>query len=566
MKRYQFNKIGSAFAVAAAMLLSIVSCSDEWNEHYDASTIDSGTLWSAMQSTSNLSNFTRVVKECGYDLLLNGSQTFSVFAPTDDVLSSAQADSLIAVFKAQKAAGVRTEDNTVVKQFLQNHITLYKYPVSSLTNDTVTMMNGKYELLTGNSLGSAPLKTTNALYNNGVLFTLSSQLPYFPSVFEYLGHDKDLDSVYNFINSYSVYEFNASKSVPGEIVDGQTVYLDSVSDLQNDIFDMQGEINSEDSTYWMVAPTNSEWNRMVEEYVPYFNYHNQVPKRDSLVFASPRMSIIGGTVFSRTRNTDAAFRDSAVSTVARSYLVRRANDLDPYYIYYKPFDEGGIFYGTENITCSNGNVLKASKFNVSKYETFMQTIKVEAEQLQSIVETSNVNEPVTLYEVQPDNPFYNKVSGNSFVELEPKVATANPAVTYKVPGQLSNVEYDIYAVIVPVLARDTLAFEEAAKKSRFTAELTICDQSGGTTTKRLQTTSRNFETNPEVVDTVLMSEKFVFPTCAYGLTDAQSTLKLGVNVATSQTATHTRRLRLDCILLVPHRENATEESAKHALK
>jgi hypothetical protein len=146
------------------------------------------------------------------------------------------------------------------------------------------------------------------------------------------------------------------------------------------------------------------------------------------------------------------------------------------------------------------------------------------------------------------------------------VATANPAVTYKVPGQLSNVEYDIYAVIVPVLARDTLAFEEAAKKSRFTAELTICDQSGGTTTKRLQTTSRNFETNPEVVDTVLMSEKFVFPTCAYGLTDAQSTLKLGVNVATSQTATHTRRLRLDCILLVPHRENATEESAKHALK
>ena len=200
MKKYQFNKIGSAFAVAAALLIS-VSCSDDWNEHYDASTVDSGTLWSAIQSNGNLSNFTRVVKECGYDLLLNGSQTFSVFAPTDDVLSSAQADSLIAVFKAQKAAGVRTDDNTVVKQFLQNHMTLYKYPVSSLTNDSITMMNGKYEVLTGNSLGGVALKSTNALYNNGVLFTLSRQLPYFPSVFEYLEHDKDLDSVYNFINS-----------------------------------------------------------------------------------------------------------------------------------------------------------------------------------------------------------------------------------------------------------------------------------------------------------------------------------------------------------------------------
>ena len=153
---------------------------------------------------------------------------------------------------------MRTDDNTVVKQFLQNHMTLYKYPVSSLTNDSITMMNGKYEVLTGNSLGGVALKSTNALYNNGVLFTLSRQLPYFPSVFEYLEHDKDLDSVYNFINSYSVYEFNAAKSVPGEIVDGQTQYLDSVSDLRNDIFTLQGEINSEDSTYWMVAPTNAE--------------------------------------------------------------------------------------------------------------------------------------------------------------------------------------------------------------------------------------------------------------------------------------------------------------------
>ena len=162
MKKYQFNKIGSAFAVAAALLIS-VSCSDDWNEHYDASTVDSGTLWSAIQSNGNLSNFTRVVKECGYDLLLNGSQTFSVFAPTDDVLSSAQADSLIAVYKAQKAAGVRTDDNTVVKQFLQNHMTLYKYPVSSLTNDSITMMNGKYEVLTGNSLGGVALKSSRKL-------------------------------------------------------------------------------------------------------------------------------------------------------------------------------------------------------------------------------------------------------------------------------------------------------------------------------------------------------------------------------------------------------------------
>ena len=78
----------------------------------------------------------------------------------------------------------------------------------------------------------------------------------------------------------------------------------------------------------MIAPTNAEWTRMVEEYTPYFNYDAKVKQRDSLQFVNSRLAILGGTVFSRTINPDEAFRDSAVSTSANSYLVRRMLDLD----------------------------------------------------------------------------------------------------------------------------------------------------------------------------------------------------------------------------------------------
>ena len=106
------------------------------------------------------------MKACGYDAVLNGSQTFTVFAPTDDQFQAGQADSLIEVFNAQKARGVKSDDNTVVKQFLQNHICLFKHPVSSLTDTTIVMMNGKYARLSPDRIDQRTFLSKNELYGN----------------------------------------------------------------------------------------------------------------------------------------------------------------------------------------------------------------------------------------------------------------------------------------------------------------------------------------------------------------------------------------------------------------
>ena len=73
MKIKNIIKVQAAAAIAVVAALCCTSCNDDWNKHYDAGSVDSGTLWSAISAQSNVSNFANVVKACGYDAVLNGS-------------------------------------------------------------------------------------------------------------------------------------------------------------------------------------------------------------------------------------------------------------------------------------------------------------------------------------------------------------------------------------------------------------------------------------------------------------------------------------------------------------
>jgi uncharacterized surface protein with fasciclin (FAS1) repeats len=312
----------------ASLLLPLattfVACSDTWDDHYDArsAAVREGSLWQAIEQNKQLSNFASVLKAAGYDKALASSQVFTVFAPTNDYLSSEQAAELIAAYNAEKDE-VNDEDNTVVKEFIRNHVAMYNYSVAPSTQDTIVMMNGKYIALADGKVGNATFtaENSNNLYENGLLFVVDGQVTYEPNVFEYVRKDAELDSLASFLYSSRFYrkEFEPRLSVPGGIVDGRTVYLDSVFSQVNELFGynfLSARLATEDSTYWMVAPTNSVWSRLVEEYNPYFQYDDKVNKRDSLNYTHTRLAIMQGAIFSRTLNSDAALADSAYSTLA----------------------------------------------------------------------------------------------------------------------------------------------------------------------------------------------------------------------------------------------------------
>ena len=586
MERYHIYKKVIGLAIAA---LTFVACSDTWDDHNNraAEGVEEGTLWQAIQQNPELSNFSSVVEACGYDKSLASAQVFTVFAPTNSCFSKEEADKLIAAYHAEKGK-VDDKDNSTIKEFLQNHIALYNYSVSQSSNDTIMMMNGKNILLTSSKIGNSPLTSSNKLYDNGVLFTVGSQIDYFPNVFEYMRRDAELDSLYSFFYNERFYrkEFQASKSVEGGIVDGRTVYLDSVFRQQNDLFDSQflnARLNNEDSTYWMLMPTNEAWRKLVDEYQNYFNYDNTVDKRDSVFYTNTRMAIMKGTAFSRTINTDAMLQDSAMSTNAvLFYNLRKytwgADDLH-YYQYYNPLS--GIFTGNTNMACSNGIAMKVQDWKIDKRETFFQTKIIEAEGQGSIREVSKVVDKVTTNDdgskdttwietivprnryVESGNTYYNKVSNNGFVEFEPTRTTVNHSVTFNIKDVLSNIGYDIYVVTAPALANDSNATDIQRLPTRLKFTLYHHTQDGKTVktgnTEGVPLVDNTAVVNqPDEVDYIKVAENFKFPVASYGLEEDEPQVSLKVESYVTSTQqrnnTYTRTMRIDCIILKPHEE------------
>jgi uncharacterized surface protein with fasciclin (FAS1) repeats len=576
----------------ASLLLPLattfVACSDTWDDHYDArsAAVREGSLWQAIEQNKQLSNFASVLKAAGYDKALASSQVFTVFAPTNDYLSSEQAAELIAAYNAEKDE-VNDEDNTVVKEFIRNHVAMYNYSVAPSTQDTIVMMNGKYIALADGKVGNATFtaENSNNLYENGLLFVVDGQVTYEPNVFEYVRKDAELDSLASFLYSSRFYrkEFEPRLSVPGGIVDGRTVYLDSVFSQVNELFGynfLSARLATEDSTYWMVAPTNSVWSRLVEEYNPYFQYDDKVNKRDSLNYTHTRLAIMQGAIFSRTLNSDAALADSAYSTLAEPGTYRQAYwgaDFMHYYQYgdgtgystQKPLAAGGVLNGTRDVVCSNGVVKKADQWNFNPLNTFNKIIMVPASGRGAIQELSkNYNsqkkewedacEPVTRRTLT-GTPYYGQLlTNNSFTEFRPGRDVYS--VTFNLPNVLSNMGYDIYLVMPPALAVDTNATVIERLPTRLTSTIYYHNKAGEKDSTAIEEVK---VTTPDIINYVLLAEDFKFPYASYGVSEdvPQTQLKIS-NVVTERQLlreTYTRTMYIAYILLVPHGISAVDD-------
>ncbi len=551
---------------AAGVVLAALAagaCSDTWDDHYSGGNGVPGSdvsMWQTIASNDQLSNFARVLDACGYKESLDGSQVFTVFAPVNASFTEAQADSVIALYQEEKQGGVITKDNKAIKEFVQNHIALYNHSVAAEAQDTtIVMMNGKYLGFGSSQFAGRSLELKNRLTKNGVLFTIANPASYTPNIFEYLKRDATLDSLSAFLYSYNIYEFDPDQSVAGEIVDGQTTYLDSVKVLKNELLSTYvGEINDEDSVFSMVVPDNSEWERLIARNTPYFDYCSTVEKRDSMQNFYSHLFIPNGTVFSMTSNTETSLQDSALSVNARSSTLREqiyGFKGAKYYVYDdpKPFEQGGVFYGAEKVACSNGTIYKVPQWNLRPTQTFMRKIYVEAENSNYRKEYDESSSRVpNIVSVSSDNKqFYNKVSQNKYIEFLSKTSNSLPSVTYYVPNVLSNVPYDIKLVMAPALAGDTAATENERKMLKVNVELGWLDKNGKEVTEEKLNKQ---ECKKDTVDTLLVAENFVFPTCTYGI-DPQVTLKVSAaRLRSTEKDKYQTSLRIDCIILEPKEE------------
>lgn len=575
----KYNKIITA--MIAFLGFGAMSCTDTWDEHYQSVTMGESNLWETIKSNQDLSNFAKVIEATGYDKSLASSQVFTVFAPTNNKFTEADANAVISEYQAELSQGIKGEKNTAIKEFVMNHIALYNYSIANETADTtIRVMNGKFLPFTNSSFSGKSFTSTNKLTGNGVLFTIDDVANYIPNIFEYTKSDPELDSVQNFLYmsspyQYHIEEFKETESVPGEIINGKQHYLDSVTVTQNELLNnwLCAKLNNEDSCYYALMPTNKAWKEQYDKNVTLFQYDKNVVGRDSLMWVMPRALILAGMQFSKTSNPLLGITeniDSIVSPLAVAYSDRNnaygSYDIKPFQ-YEKPYAQNGIFSTVNSKKeCSNGVVLKADEWNVDRRETFLIDIIMEAENrntLDSLSGETPDNKPSwTSTTVTSDNPFYNKVSNNIYYTLIPANLKAMGAL-FDFKNVLSNQKYDMYIVTAPAKAGDIMATDTLPTRFGVTlywhdidgkeVSKVVDENDGGEISYDSSTRKNTFLVDPTKVHEIHIGT-FEFPTCSYLLQEPQVKALVEINVRNSDVTKkiYTKSLRIDQLKLVPH--------------
>lgn len=555
MKLKYYMQTGVVALIAAT---TGVSCTDTWDDHYSVNgSVPGATLWENMLLDESIRPFVRVLDSCGYKDMLNSNQVFTVWAPE---ITEEEAQEWIETYKREKSLGIIDDDNATLNQFIRNHIAMYNQQVSSLTEDeTVKMLNGKRLNLTSSMLnGEVNMVGNGVPSSNGMLYKVDGPATFFPNIWERVRMDLEgengLDSVANFFLSWNRVELDEEASVPGGIVDGETVYLDSVMYNYNIIFNNYGQIDSEDSSYWYVAPTNKIWRENIDKYRSYFEFHNNLGKDgDSLQNLYSKLMFVYGSFFN-VREQELPFNeanpDSIVATTYMSYYPDFSK-------FERPMQAGGLLHGLTPQDCSNGRLYKATDWRIPPTKLiYMRPIQVEAEYANnySTVTLSGDSTAIQVNAVEATNDNFRVSTGGYLVVKDSRPGRTNqPEITFKIPSTLSNCPYDIKVVFASPLAGDSLAKEDAQLKRQFTAKIRYYSSRTGDMIEgsNARTLCTDVDVDATRMDTITVTEGFEFPVSNFGEEDPRVLLTIQSIKGRTVPSGYSKDLAIDCVIFEP---------------
>lgn len=512
----------SALTLILMALVLFSACeNDSWNNHYqtDSSIVSDKSLWETIDAHPELQQFAAVLAATGYDKILSKSRMYTVWAPNNDAM-----------------AGLNTNDIAITREFVENHIAIFSFPASGFMNRRITLHNGKTInfISEGNNfhIGTAALSHKNIIASNGILHIIDNRVPFFSNIWEYLEKDPRLDSIRSFLYSFNKIMFDEMKSVPGDVnEEGKTVYLDSVFYNANIMFNRLGHLNSEDTTFKVILPTNEAWTLAYDSIKKSFRYfHNNAATKliaDTLTRHHTLRSLVQDLVFNLEKQGSTL--DSLVST---------SNN-----VFHQP---EYLFEGAEKITASNGEIHITNKLKFNHWESWNKKIVVEAERI-----SGREYVLANLYNRSAAGSTIEGISGNRFIELTPTTSAVNPYITFEIPNTLSNTPYNIYCQFVPATAKNPNATD--TRPSKVTFQLYFANESGSIINRLYNNSGESFVTNPDSISKILVVSDFVFPFANYGQETNTVRLRVNSNVPQNQTTLFTRELLIDCIILEPAR-------------
>ena len=525
----------------------MVSCSD-WDDHYEAGGATGGsnlTLWQQMKQDPQLSDFCQVLENTkivrmhrktgvSYAEMLDGGQSFTVVAPVNGTFNR---DSLISLTETFRG------DSIVEKTFVLNHISRSTTSMQGESRRMLMLNQKNITLQTADStIDGVRLMRGNIHTRNGVLHITRTPLPYHFNLFEALCDLPQLSGIGDELRKFNEDYFVADQSASSGIFEGVPVYVDSVVIERNRLIESLGYLNREDSTYWVVAPTTAEWERVWNDVQKYFVYDSKVLRRDSMQRIWAARMLLQDAIFNMTDQK--SVQDSLVSVPylnwRKSYLTGRPL----LHSFAKPFQTGGILSEATPVKCSNGMLYQVDKWPFDPTQTYLQPLWTEGESTWMITNYKDCS-------YNSRKQVADSISQSSYLQIVPLKSTSNWEMTFRIDNTLSGA-YDICAIILP----QSVAGLTNSKPCKFKANVTYVDEEGQEQSYNCENTQ--FRSDPTRVDTVVVAKNFRFPTCNYGQNDIKVTVKLLCSILARENSSFSREMYLDCIYLRPRTSNTEE--------
>ena len=604
------NKYIGIMMLAAAMLTA-TSCTDYSDYNAVPSAGDqpgaNSTLWENISSDTQLTKFADLAKKCNFSEVLNSPRFFTLWAPVDNAISDAEYKRLM-----------ESDSVTIVKQFMQQHMTEYNYPVSeALDSTTIISLNAKHHAFTQKSfdgIGYVP-NAINLPSTNGVMHKINGMSEFHQNLYENIDSLTGCDLMKNYIQKYDEYYLDVNASVVGPLRDGKQTYLDSVMRKRNNVIRsiMRADLDHEDSTYCMIVPNDKAWNDAYAAIKPCYNY---IPKMDymDLSLKSVVASSTNATTAkaAKAAEADSELQDSLtcrnmVSNLVFSNAFQRNH----------PLLENGAFAATDSAFTTSGRYLTnmqkvmnhttsvnemsngvtriVDSLTFNPWQTYnptivvtrpAQTMKVKKLTKHSVYSTSN--EPLKNFSIFskvpemfhqwlfPDNsPYFNFVAVDS---ADVDGTTGKPEFNFAlgtignngtVTGQVRSATYHIYVVTVPeqlinpqaavkpYYLRFYLSYTDEKNKQQY-----IVLPKGAKTTSKITTADGESTAtqinigDPDKVNVIDLGE-FTFPACYYGLDAYPSLMMMHTESYTSSgnRAKYDQQMRVAGVFLVPKEYN-----------
>lgn len=549
----------NAMAVMALAMGALTTACSDWDDHYVADVSTQGnanaTIWENIQAESQLSQFATLLKKVGFDQNLNASQTYTVWAPLNGTFDY---DRLM-----------QTSNDTLLTEFVENHVARSNFPAVGTVDEKIYLLNEKTVPFQGNgsyTMSDVPVATANIASKNGVIHTLQGKLPFLPNIYESMNSVLfPIDSIANFIHQYDRRELNANLSVEGPVVNGEITYLDSVFNEGNDLFLRYGRtfINSEDSSYTMIVPTNDAWTKAYNAISKYYNYvsgytfdDQSAANNDTVVnfdAAYLRDSLTRKAIMSNLFYNNNLYDNKALKTLKQGEMLMNDSLTSTYSdmsftqgIIYRD-DANELFRGATRYDRSNGAIWLTDSLRQRTWNTFNPIIKIEGESRYTNVSIGS-NNTIYLRTSDAQNPAVpGRLSGYAFTEVSN--GSGNPTFSVYMPEVLSTT-YAVYAVFAPSNINNV--YDTLPKPNVVNVQISYNMENGALNgirpggSRRLTSLAR-VTTDPTKIDTVYVSD-FTFPIAYSGTGDYYPSLVFQ-GQATGRNYDYT--IRLDCVILVP---------------